>query len=231
MFRTVLCILAVSALVSGSRQRSIFDFLPRAELFPACLKTVSAALANRAPKAAITTEDTAPICENVILSAPHSPSSRSTAVLADCAELSGRIEEAAKNGYLNDGSEFCSNILKQSSSDNDVPLDQYVPRGAVSKKKFCAYFSASLPVDTCSGVEAETSTDLTPAAQLLHSAEAIDAPAMPHHSDAQVVPEVPVSNMVAASPAEDEQPSKMSKEYMKKNFGSILRFGGGSDSQ
>jgi len=230
MFRIVLPLLAISALVSASSQRSIFDFLPPAELFPACLKTVSATLAKRAPQAPITTEETEPICENVILSAPNAPSSHSTAVLADCAELSGRMEEAAKNGYLRDGSEFCSNILKQSAKDNDVPLTQYLPRGAVSKKKFCAIFSSSMSIDVCSSVEAETSMD--PASELLHSAEAMDAPAMPHQSDVQVVPDPPVTNMVAAVGASpDERPSKMTSQYMKKNFGSILRFGGGSDAQ
>jgi hypothetical protein len=136
------------------------------------------------------------------------------------------MEEAAKNGYLNDGSEFCSNILKQNAKENDIPLAQYVPRGPVSKKKFCSQFDASM-VDECSSVTSENSAEMTPAAELLHSADALDAPAMPHIAD-QSTPSLPVTNMVAASSTEEEQPSKMSKEYMKKNFGSILRFGGGS---
>eukprot|EP00746_Dinoflagellata_sp_MGD_P004474 gnl/MRDRNA2_/MRDRNA2_108644_c0_seq1.p1 gnl/MRDRNA2_/MRDRNA2_108644_c0~~gnl/MRDRNA2_/MRDRNA2_108644_c0_seq1.p1 ORF type:complete len:230 (-),score=56.70 gnl/MRDRNA2_/MRDRNA2_108644_c0_seq1:37-726(-) len=229
MMRTLVAILAISHLVSGSSQRSIFDFLPRAELFPACLKTVSATLARRAPQTPITTEDTEPVCENVITSAPNGPGSRTTAVLADCAELSGRMEEAAKNGYLNDGSEFCSNILKQSAKEHDLPLTQYVPRGAVSKKKFCNVFSADM-VDACSGLETDHSEEMTPASQLIHSADALDAPAMPHVAD-QSVPASSITNMVAATPAEDEAPGKMTKEYMKKNFGSILRFGGGSTAQ
>merc|ERR1719379_3197712 len=119
---------------------SIFGFLPRPELFPACLKTVSATLVRVPPGTPISTEDAEPVCEEIIVAAPHGPGRRTTEVLADCAELSGRMEEAAKNGYLSDGSEFCSNILKQNAKENDVPLAQYVPRGPVSKKKFCAQF-------------------------------------------------------------------------------------------
>lgn len=235
MFRTpVLAILAIATVVSGNKLLSIFDFLPRAELFPACLKTVSATLAQRAPQTPITTEDAEPLCENIIISAPNSPGSRTTAVLADCAELSGRMEEAAKNGYLNDGSEFCGNILKQNAKEHDIPLVQYVPRGVTSKKKFCEQFSGA--VEACSGVEAGITSkdnddgrkDLSPSAVLLHSAEAMDAPAMPH----QAAVADSITNMVAAPPTGDEQhPSKMTPQYMKKNFGSILRFGGGSDGQ
>lgn len=242
MFRTTaLAVFALSTLVSGARlsssSRSIFDFLPRAELYPACLKTVSTALARRAPQAPITTEETEPLCENIIIAAPNSPGSRTTAVLADCAELSGRIEEAAKNGYLSDGSEFCGNILKQSAKENNEPLNHYVPRGSISKKKFCAHFSAA--VDSCAGFQAETSRDETPAAELLHSAEAMDAPAMPHPSDVEAQAteshlaenDAPATNMAAAPPAEEEHPSKMTKQYMQKNFGKLLRFGATTDDK
>lgn len=249
MFRKpILALLGISTLVSASRQKSVFDFLPRAELFPACLKTVTTSLARRAPQTPITTEDTEPICENIIISAPNGPGSRTTAVLADCAELSGRVEEAAKNGYLNDGTEFCGNILEQSAKENDAPLSQYVPRGAVSKKKFCTHFGEAVIGDACKSFPGESSaSDTTPATELLHSAEAMDAPTMPHPAEpepaavdtaatephlaqAEAAPDAPITNMVAATPTEDRRPSRMTSQYMKKNFGSILRFGGGADT-
>lgn len=242
--KLALVFLGISTLVSGSRQRSIFNNLPPAEIFPACLKTVSASLARRAPQAPISTEDVEPICENIITTAPNGPGSRTTAVLADCAELSGRIEEAAKNGYLNDGTEFCSNIINQNAKENDVPLSQYVPRGTLSKNKFCAHFSSAV-LETCANSQGDSSQTQpeTPAAELLHDAEAMDAPSMPHPVDATpaakpevpavaeqhlAAPEAPITNMAAAPSTEDVHPSRMTAQYMRKNFGSILRFGGGA---
>lgn len=240
--KAALALWGISTCVSASRQTSIFDFLPHAELFPACLKTVSATLARHTPRTPIMTEDAEPICENIIVSAPNGPGSRTTAVLADCAELSGRIEEAAKNGYLNDGAEFCSNILKQNAKENDVPLAQYVPRGLTSKKKFCAHFGTTALGEVCQDFQAEKPAAETPAAELLHSAEAMDAPPMPQPvaiepaadkpnlaAPEAVQAEAHVTSMAAAPLEEDVRSSKMTPQYMKKNFGSILRFGGGAN--
>lgn len=135
---------------------SIFDFLPHPEVFSACLKTVAATLSRRAPEAAIMTQDVQPECEDILISAPHGPGERTESLMADCAELSGRIEEAARNGYLSSsgGAQFCGKVLQQSAEENQVPVMEYLPKGEFSRKKFCEHF-VELPevVSACAAKE------------------------------------------------------------------------------
>lgn len=182
--------LAVLLLLATQAGASIFNFLPRPELFPACLKTVSTTLVRIPPGTAITTEDAEPICEEIIIAAPHGPAKRTTEVLADCAELAGRMEEAAKNGYLNDGTEFCGNVLKQSATDVGAPLGEYVPTGETTRRKFCGHFrDADIFTDLCvahAGVHkakeesispaSESPGPESPAARLMHDAADFSGP-------------------------------------------------------
>merc|ERR1719272_1281950 len=111
---------------------SIFDYLPPADVYPSCLKTVSSVEARTGPHTAIVPDDIEPACEKIVASAPGGPGAATTAILADCAELSGRMEEAAKSGYLGDGGEFCMRVLKEIARENSVPIETYIPVGETS---------------------------------------------------------------------------------------------------
>eukprot|EP00746_Dinoflagellata_sp_MGD_P165516 gnl/MRDRNA2_/MRDRNA2_94833_c0_seq1.p1 gnl/MRDRNA2_/MRDRNA2_94833_c0~~gnl/MRDRNA2_/MRDRNA2_94833_c0_seq1.p1 ORF type:complete len:192 (-),score=31.25 gnl/MRDRNA2_/MRDRNA2_94833_c0_seq1:137-712(-) len=135
-------VLVLAALCSPVHS-GIFDYLPPADVYPACLKTVSTSSAHVGPHSALVPDAIQPDCERVTSGAPGGPKTVTTAVTADCAELSGRMEEAAKSGFLGDGGEFCFRILKEIAHEKNVPIESYVPQGETSKRIFCGQIGDS----------------------------------------------------------------------------------------
>lgn len=228
---------------SSASTRSIFDMLPRHEVFPACLKTVIASerharnAGTAAVKvfAAIGSGNVEPLCEKIVETAPEGPGKPTTAILADCAELGGRIEIASAGGYLGNGNEFCGHIVRDSAKRNQRPLSEYIPNGKTSRRRFCQQFNMfaeefgtlctsnklwkqadSLGDDEPAAERAPSASASSPALRPAAAAEASAAPAAPTPSEAAFATEVEEAALQQKTP---------SPEFMKSNFGQIFRWG------
>lgn len=207
-----------SAVATSVSTRSIFDMLPHHEVFPACLKTVSAAVrhtksANKTA-ASIGTEDVELLCERILESAPKGPGRRTTGVMADCAELGGRIEMASTNGYLGDGGEFCGRIVRQSAKENKQPLSEYIPNGKTSRRRFCQQFNEfAEEFGTLCTTNKLWKQEVDP----LADEQAVEA------EEAQASEsERPAQGIVATAAVQHEA---MTSEFLRSSFGKILRWG------
>lgn len=268
------CAHGAAALASTrAKGKLIFDYLPRSEQFPACLKTVVSA--QKRLSGPLSSEAVEPLCERIVSSAPRGPGKKTEGVVSDCAELSGRIVTAGKNGFLDDGSNFCAKLVRESAAGTHAPLTEYLPNGKASRHKFCHVFAKGVEVpgekpgtpsrwvpdtlaDLCALSErpaaaapkanatqhnASNATEPKPAAaraaQLFREADAdgdgslsraefqraLELKEHPPKAQAAAAPSrVPVAT-VSSKSAKAEDGQKMSTQYMKKNFGSILRWG------
>lgn len=227
----------------------MFGFLPHPELFPTCVHTVSTTLAQHKLKTTIGSEDVQHICEHIVTSTPQGPGRRTHAVTNDCAELSGRVQEAAKAGRLTDGgSEFCGNLVKENLLESGRSLDDYLPHGSTEHSQFCDLFGSAetLKMRCSMGVVADVILPrskhdapvmLKPAGSgLKHEVLKTDN-ALPSGDFSDIIKQHTLETRLPALSTTAVQPktasatpagaaqSQFSDAFLKKNFGKVLGWG------
>lgn len=240
-----LVILALDGQWGVLAARSIFDMLPHNEVFPACLKTVAGTLRKQKSEAGsvVGSEDVEPICEKIVETAPRGPGKQTTAIMADCAEVGGRIETAFSNGYLGDGRDFCGRIVRDSAKAKAAPLAEYLPNGKHSRQQFCQEFGSMAEEfgTACTTNELWRRSSVGPKASSASARAAsskLAGRAVPTTAPLAVSQDAPrpldekkgqvKQQAIVASVAREGV--GISSEFIRNNFGKILRWGNTGES-